>query len=94
MFRAVARVRVHGLNSEDLHSSYAISKQLKDVLSKEIVGFEFDVLSAIDKIVNCSEGIGRRNPLGIWVALWILILAYQELMLHHNYSRRTSRFPG
>jgi len=79
------------MDSEDLYSSRAMSKQIKASLSKEIVDFELEVLSEIDRIVYCPEGIGRRNPLGIFAALWVLILAYQEHMMYLTYSQRTGR---
>jgi hypothetical protein len=67
---------------------------MKYMSSKDIVELELEILAEIDKLIYCSEGIGKRNPLGVWVSLWLLILAYQEHMIYLNYYERTSCYLG
>ena len=64
-------------------ASLAIIAQLKGIVAKEGIICELSILSQLDKIVYGQGGrVGRQNPIGLWVALWILILSYQERMLY------------
>jgi hypothetical protein len=46
---------------------------------------EAEILAEIDKRVYGSEGIGRQNPIALWVCLWTLILSYKDQRIFLNF---------
>ncbi|KAE9376545.1 hypothetical protein N431DRAFT_501388 [Stipitochalara longipes BDJ] len=55
--------------------------QIRLPICMAIRATETYVLAETDKLVEKKIGIGRENPLAAWAILWILILAYKELMI-------------
>jgi hypothetical protein len=60
------------------YSTIAIDRQVRYLISKEIVRLEIEILSEIDRRALSTEGIGRQHPIAFWVCLWILILSYKD----------------
>jgi len=56
--------------------------QLKAILSQEIIQLEAGILSELDKLVYGIDGIGRDNPIALWVCLWTLILSYKAHIIY------------
>lgn len=47
---------------------------------KALVEVESEVLFELERIIFSANGIGKQNPIVIWVCLWLLILHYQSVM--------------
>jgi hypothetical protein len=72
-------------------NSYASSwskMQLRLFIAKEVTSLEAQILAKLDQIVYRAGGIGRENPLAVWVCLWMLILTYRSHFpfLHWNHK--------
>jgi len=81
IFRSGALMKDSLEDRDTTHLSVAMGTQLYLIISKAIFEVEASVLAEIDKLVYDSEGIGRRNPLALWVCLWTLILSYKDHMV-------------
>jgi hypothetical protein len=53
---------------------------LDDRIRKALVEVEAEVLFEFERIIFGVGGIGKQNPLAVWVCLWLLILHYNSMM--------------
>jgi hypothetical protein len=69
-------------NGKIERASTATYLQLRLVAARAIIQLEAEVLANIDKFAFGSGTIGRRNPLAIWLCLWVLLLSYKDHMVY------------
>lgn len=76
--------------TSQFESSY-IKLQIRTTIAKDILTLEVDVLSQMDRLLFGTEGLGRQNPIGIWLCLWALIFTYKEHMISTAYYVQEAR---
>jgi hypothetical protein len=59
-------------------ASWAMQSQIQNLVMKEAVKLEAEVLSELERILHSSQSIGSQNPIAIWVCLWLLLLYYKS----------------
>ncbi|KAH8744021.1 hypothetical protein F5882DRAFT_423713 [Hyaloscypha sp. PMI_1271] len=55
-----------------------MQSQIHNLVRKEAMKLEAEVLSELERILYSSQSIGSQNPIAIWVCLWLLLLYYKS----------------
>jgi len=59
-------------------AAWAMQSQIHNLVRKEAMKLEAEVLSELERILYSSQSIGSQNPIAIWVCLWLLLLYYKS----------------
>ena len=78
LYRTSALIKEHIDKPKHEWGSTLMVITLDAMVRKALIETEAQVLFEFEKIIFRGGGIGKENPIIIWVCLWLLILQYES----------------